>query len=68
MYEQRKLFEIDPLPEPRQIGFVFYDRMNLVQKSKFIKQVKVENFFNDFLYKQFDNFDQFVNNAINPIS
>lgn len=65
MYAQRKLFEIDPLPAARQIGFVFYDRMNLVQKSKFIKQVKVENFFNDFLYKQFDNFDQFVNKALN---
>ena len=67
MYEQKKLFEIDPLPVPRQIGFVFYDKMNLVQKSKFIKQVKVPNFFNDFLYKQFDNFDQFVNSALNPI-
>lgn len=66
MYAQRKLFEIDPLPAPRQIGFVFYDRMNLVQKSKFMKQVKVKDFFNNFLYKQFDNFDQFLNSAINP--
>jgi len=63
---QRKLFDIEPLPAPRQIGFVFYDRMNLAQKSKFIKQVKVKDFFNDFLYKQFDNFDQFLNSAINP--
>lgn len=66
MYAQRKLFEIDPLPAPRQIGFVFYDQMNLVQKSKFMKQVKVKDFFNNFLYKQFDNFDQFLNSAINP--
>lgn len=66
MYMQRKLFDIESLPAPRQIGFVFYDRMNLVQKSKFIKRVKVQNFFNDFLYKQFDNFDQFLNSAINP--
>lgn len=67
MYEQKKLFIIDPLPEPRKIGFVFYDKMNLVQKSKFMKKVKVENFFNDFLYKQFDNFDQFIKIATTKI-
>lgn len=66
MGTQIKLFEIKPLTEPRQIGFVWYDKMNLVQKSKFIKQIKVKDFFNDFLYKQFDNFDQFLNSAINP--
>lgn len=66
MGAQIKLFEIKPLTEPRQIGFVWYDKMNLVQKSKFMKQVKVKDFFNNFLYKQFDNFDQFLNSAINP--
>jgi hypothetical protein len=65
MGAQIKLFEIEPLSEPRQIGFVWYDKMNLVQKSKFMKKVKVKDFFNDFLYKQFDNFDQFLNSAIN---
>jgi hypothetical protein len=65
MVAQIKLFEIEPLSEPRQIGFVWYDKMNLVQKSKFMKKVKVKDFFNDFLYKQFDNFDQFLNSAIN---
>lgn len=54
-----KLFEIEPLKEPQQIGWVFYDKMNLVQKSKFIKQIKVKDFFNDFLYKKFNDFDHF---------
>lgn len=61
-----KLFEIDPLPAPRQIGFVFYDKMNLVEKKKFLQKVKVKDFFNDFLYRQFDNFEQFKFRAFNP--
>ena len=54
-----KLFEIEPLKEPQQIGWVFYDKMNLVKKSKFIKQIKVKDFFNDLLYKKFNDFDNF---------
>jgi hypothetical protein len=54
-----KLFEIEPLKEPQQIGWVFYDKMNLVQKSKFIKQITTKIFFTDFLYKKFDDFDHF---------
>ena len=55
-----KLFEIEPLKGPQQIGWVFYDKMNLVQKSKFIKEVKIQDFFNDFLFKKFNDFEHFV--------
>ena len=58
-----KLFEIEPLEEPQQIGWVFYDKMNLVQKSKFIKEITVKDFFNDFLYKKFNDFNHFVTEA-----
>ena len=57
------LFELEPLKQPPQIGWVFYDKMNLVQKSKFIKQIKVNDFFNDFLYKKFNDFEDFKNKA-----
>ena len=54
-----KLFEIEPLEQPQQLGWVWYDKMNLVQKKKFLQSIKIENFFNDFLYKKFNNFEHF---------
>jgi hypothetical protein len=58
-----KLFEIEPLKDPEQIGWVFYDKMNLVQKSKFIKEINTKDFFNDFLYKKFTDFQHFIDQA-----
>jgi hypothetical protein len=57
------LFDLNPLSQPQQLGWVFYDKMNLVQKSKFIKEVKNEYFFNDFLYRKFNDFEHFVSEA-----
>lgn len=57
------LFEIEPLPSGIQIGWVFYDKMNLAQKSRFMKEIKNKYFFNDFLYKKFNDFEHFINEA-----
>lgn len=57
------LFDIEPLKEPQRIGWVWYDKMNLVQKSKFMKKVSIKDFFNDFLYRKFNDFESFVNQA-----
>jgi hypothetical protein len=57
------LFDLDPLSQPQQLGWVFYDKMNLVQKLRFIKQVKKENFFKDFLYRKFNDFEHFMSEA-----
>lgn len=63
MQKQNKLFEIEPLKQPQQIGFVWYDKMNLVEKKRFLNGIKIENFFNDFLYKKFNDFEHFITEA-----
>jgi hypothetical protein len=60
---QVTLFEIEPLQQPKQIGWVWYDKMNLVEKKKFLHKVTIKDFYNDFLYKKFDNFEHFFNEA-----
>lgn len=57
------LFEIEALEQPQQIGFVFWDKLNLVQKKKMLKEIKQENFFNDFLYRKFNDYNDFINKA-----
>lgn len=57
------LFEIEPLEHPQQIGWVWYDKMNLVEKKKFLNKVKIKDFYNDFLYKKFNNFEHFLHEA-----
>jgi hypothetical protein len=57
------LFDIEPLEKPQQIGWVWYDKMNLVEKKKFIKNVKIKDFFNEFLYRKFNDFDSFLSQA-----
>ena len=58
-----KLFELEPLQQPQQIGFVFWDKLNLVQKKKMLNEIKIENFFNEFLYQKFNDFNDFINKA-----
>lgn len=57
------LFDIEPLSQPQQIGWVWYDKMNLVEKAKFIKKVAIKDFFNDFLYQKFNSFEEFYEKA-----
>lgn len=59
------LFEIEPLKQPQQIGFVWYDKMNLVQKKKFLNEINIKDFFNDFLYRKFNDFEHFMQEAKN---